>query len=346
LVETTGNGGLTINSAVVTNDGNLLAAGGTLTVTHAVTGDGLTTLSGSGGADFGGDGTHQDVLFATVSNSKLELDHSQTYTGAISGFNLGDSIDLHDISFAAATTTAVYTPTSNAEGTLVITDTLSGNHATLDLLGTYVQANFHITDDGSGHTLLTDPPATDKPSVHLVDYGNGGDNTLNSNPPNGDSGTDTVTFSAKSAVSFNAHNAGASSILASEGDSQNVSGMDYVAGGDGNDVIIGTKFNDTLFGNTGNNTLDGGAGNDILTGGAGNDTFVHKTGYGTDTVTDYQPGHDHFDLTETGIHAFSDLSMTQVGKDVHISFGGGDELDIAKTTIATLTAHSADFIFH
>jgi hypothetical protein len=47
---------------------------------------------------------------------------------------------------------------NNSVGTLTISD---GTHAAnILLLGQYMASQFHITNDGSGGTLVTDPPAT------------------------------------------------------------------------------------------------------------------------------------------------------------------------------------------
>jgi hypothetical protein len=60
--------------------------------------------------------------------------------------------------------------TSNTSGTLTVTD---GGAATANiaLLGTYVAGQFHITSDGHGGTLVTDPPVaapTDQNPLTLV----------------------------------------------------------------------------------------------------------------------------------------------------------------------------------
>ena len=45
---------------------------------------------------------------------------------------------------------------SGTSGTLTVSD---GTHTTqLNLIGTYTIASFKTADDGTGHTMLTDPP--------------------------------------------------------------------------------------------------------------------------------------------------------------------------------------------
>lgn len=85
-----------------------------------------------------------------------------------------------------------------------------------------------------------------------------------------------------------------------------------------------------LYGNSGNNKLsalagadilDGGRGNDRLTGGGDADTFVFKTGYDHDTITDFAPGSDTINLRKWNeVSSFNDL------KQHHLSFSNGDAI--------------------
>jgi Ca2+-binding RTX toxin-like protein len=111
--------------------------------------------------------------------------------------------------------------------------------------------------------------------------------------------------------------------------------------------LVGNEFGQTLQGNAGNNRLDGRGGNDVLQGLAGNDTFVFAENFGSDTVSDYQPGSDRFDLRGVdGLNSYADVQalMNQVGAHVVIDFGGGDLLKILNTTIGTLNANQGDFL--
>ena len=69
-------------------------------------------------------------------------------------------------------------------------------------------------------------------------------------------------------------------------------GNDLVSGGAGNDVLGGGAGNDILVGGTGNDQLSGGTGDDILSGGAGSDVFQIKSGFGNDTIVDFNFGAD------------------------------------------------------
>ena len=65
-------------------------------------------------------------------------------------------IDLENITFGTAT--LGYTG-NTLSGTLTVQD---GTHtATLALLGQHFQTDFHLSNDGSGGTIVTDPPPLD-----------------------------------------------------------------------------------------------------------------------------------------------------------------------------------------
>ncbi|MFM9941140.1 MAG: ExeM/NucH family extracellular endonuclease [Hyphomicrobiaceae bacterium] len=123
-------------------------------------------------------------------------------------------------------------------------------------------------------------------------------------------------------------------------------GSDYIDGGDandqllgdgGNDGILGGLGDDELFGGAGSDTLIGGAGNDRLLGGADGDIFTFGNGWGLDRIDDFENGVDSLDLAGvTGLDAFSQLAVTQVGADVEIAFGG-NKITIANTSATLIT---------
>lgn len=71
---------------------------------------------------------------------------------------------------------------------------------------------------------------------------------------------------------------------------------DQLRGTTGDDQLLGLGGNDNLRGNAGADVIDGGAGNDQLRGGGGNDVFVFRSGYGRDTVFDFQRGADVIEI--------------------------------------------------
>jgi hypothetical protein len=102
-------------------------------------------------------GTASGVLFS--SGGILQLDSSSHLSGTISGFHLGDEIDLRGLAFSPSSSTLTWKQTAsgaNASGTLTVKEGTSST--TLTLVGTYTLSNFSATSDGHGGTLITDPP--------------------------------------------------------------------------------------------------------------------------------------------------------------------------------------------
>jgi len=85
----------------------------------------------------------------------LRLDHSSTFAGSISKFagngalSGSDQIDLRDVKYSSVRD-------SFANGLLTVTD--GGDTAKLTFNGSYTLANFKFASDGSGGTIVYDPP--------------------------------------------------------------------------------------------------------------------------------------------------------------------------------------------
>jgi len=76
------------------------------------------------------------------------------------------SIDLADIAFGGPTSLGFSEAGNNTSGTLTVSDGV--NIANIALLGQYMAGNFSIASDGSGGTLVTDPPlvaAVQQPTI-------------------------------------------------------------------------------------------------------------------------------------------------------------------------------------
>ena len=95
------------------------------------------------------------------------------FGGLVAGFNVpADKLDLANIAYISGSTTSSWTQLTsgaNASGTLSISDGTSATTANITLLGQYVAANFSLTTDGHGGTLVTDPPVTQLPAVTMND---------------------------------------------------------------------------------------------------------------------------------------------------------------------------------
>ena len=151
-IESAKSGAVSILSAVA-NSGTLYALG-KLTVTGAVSGAGVVRIAG-GVADFTSTFS-QNVAFTTA-GGVLELSHSLTYTGQISGFAKTpiSSLDLVDIGFGP-NTKATFSGTVRS-GLLTVTD---GTHtANITLEGNYLGSVFAVAGDGHNGTSVTDSPA-------------------------------------------------------------------------------------------------------------------------------------------------------------------------------------------
>jgi hypothetical protein len=96
-LEATNNGTLFV-ARNVTNTGQLIANNGTDIFAGAVSGTGTATVQGAGSIEFGST-TTSNITFAPGADGTVTFDAASTLTGKLSvtGFTLGDTIDLADI---------------------------------------------------------------------------------------------------------------------------------------------------------------------------------------------------------------------------------------------------------
>lgn len=122
------------------------------------------------------------------------------------------------------------------------------------------------------------------------------------------------------------------------------SGSDSITTGAGNDTISTGLGGDTVNGGAGNDTIAGGAGNDTMTGGAGNDVFVFSASSGHDKIIDFTSADlISFDAL-SGVTSFSQLTITQAGKDTVISWGSkGNDITLAGVKAGTVNASEFQF---
>ncbi len=154
ILEATGSGGLIIDSDVV-NSGTIWANGGNVTIHGNVSGDGGAMISGHATLEI--DGTNSGSVTFQSSTGTLQLDHSSSFTGTISGFTGdgtlagSDHIDLKNVNFNSLESAQL-----DANGVLTVNDGVDTAHLRFD--GSYQLANFKFADDGHGGTLVYDPP--------------------------------------------------------------------------------------------------------------------------------------------------------------------------------------------
>lgn len=153
------NAGFTSGSVLVDGGLELVQSGGDA-ITAIMSGGSLVVRSGGivGSIDFASNG------------GLVQLDYSQGFNGTISGFasppGVTEAIELEDITFGAGTSAKFTEAASNNSGTLTVTD---GTHtANLTLLGQYSTANFSLSSDGHGGTVITDPAVGSAGSLLLT----------------------------------------------------------------------------------------------------------------------------------------------------------------------------------
>ncbi|RQR64585.1 hypothetical protein DIE18_05115 [Burkholderia sp. Bp9125] len=154
-LEATGSGGLVIDSAVA-NTGNLWANNGNLTIHGDVTGAGSATISGAATLEFGG-ASAENTTFADGAAGTLKLDQSAGFTGTVSGFGAGDTLDLADVLYSDHTTLSFTANDTGTGGTLTVSD---GAHtAQVALQGNLSAGGFQLShDQGSGTVVTYTPP--------------------------------------------------------------------------------------------------------------------------------------------------------------------------------------------
>jgi Ca2+-binding RTX toxin-like protein len=104
------------------------------------------------------------------------LDHSASFTGTVSGFNEGDSLDLGDVAFGSGTGTMLSYAANDAGtgGTLIVSDGANTAHIALD--GQYTTAGFEgAYDQGSGTAVTYDTAHAGENFDQLVLGGTGDD---------------------------------------------------------------------------------------------------------------------------------------------------------------------------
>ena len=115
-----------------------------------------------------------NTTFDHEGDGTLKLGDSTSFTGTVSGFNEGDSLDLGDVLFGHGTgTTFSYAANETGTGgTLTVSDGV--NTAYIALEGEYTTAGFEGTyDQGSGAAVAYDAACSNENFDQLV-LGEGG----------------------------------------------------------------------------------------------------------------------------------------------------------------------------
>jgi Ca2+-binding RTX toxin-like protein len=288
------------------------------------------------------------------------------------------------VAFASATDHAhiVFTPDENYTGTASFTYSLSDGHggfsnsaATVgltiipDIVGTPGTPSLtgttgaDVIDAGTGNHLINAGAGNDVVisgrGVDIAFGGPGNDRfvaTVNDGNDNynGEGGNDTFDLSQISTP--NIVNLGASvfgftfngvgTAIGSQIGIDLLTSIENVNGGSAADQIAG----DNLA-----NVLNGGAGNDTLTGLGGADTFIFKSGFGKDLVTDFAAtgaNHDFIALDHSMFPQYAAIQdllastqVAQVGNHVDITHDANNVVTLENVSLATVRAHADDFRF-
>ncbi len=267
-----------IDGSAMTGVATLFLSGATDTVS---TGSEADTLTVEGASTAGYDlstGAEDDTISVGVTVDSYTIDGG----AGTDTVEVGDDLDLTGETFALTnvevldiqTTDATTLTVDSAElvgKTFVVTDTLNGNVATLDvtvteatvdLSGLVVNAaDVAVTIDANTYTSVVGATVTGTNAIDTITIDGGEDSTAN-----GGAGADDITGGA---------------------------GDDTINGDAGSDTNLdGAAGVDTIDGGAGDDTIIGGTGADALTGGTGDDNFTIVSGDSgeatMDIIADYQ----------------------------------------------------------
>ncbi|MGF6165127.1 VCBS repeat-containing protein [Pseudomonas sp. 2725] len=200
VLQASGSGGLVIESALV-NSGSLWANDGNITIHGDAQGAGSATISGSAMLEFGA-ASDQHVTFDSGAAGTLKLDVSTAFSGSVSGFTAGDTLDFGDVAFGANTQITYAANDTGTGGLLIVND---GAHAAqVTLNGQYAAAGLQANAEGSGSELAYDAAAANHRMLGGLAndtlVGGAGDDLflggLGNDTLNGGFGNDTFAFAA------------------------------------------------------------------------------------------------------------------------------------------------------
>ncbi|AXW07499.1 calcium-binding protein [Ralstonia solanacearum] len=299
-------------------------------------GDGNDYLQGNDGADTLSGGSGDDNLYGGAGNDRLEGGAGNDYLVGHEGsdtyvFNAGwgqDTINNYDTSTGHSDVIAF------GEG-IAATDviaTRSGDDLILSLRNSSdkvtVQSYFNSDATGPYRTDLVrfaDGTSWDVAAIKtLVQVPTSADDNLygyaSDDALNGLDGNDTIRgYGGNDTLRGEA---GADTLFGGDGNDVLDGGADsdYLYGEAGDDTLQGGSGNDNLYGGAGNDTLEGGSGNDYLVGNEGSDTYVFNSGWGQDTLYNYDTTAGRSDVIAFGEGiAATDVIATRSGDDLILS---------------------------
>ncbi|WP_276574174.1 family 16 glycosylhydrolase [Novosphingobium kaempferiae] len=255
-------------------------------------------LDGAGGADVLIGGAGDDIYRVDNSAVKIVEYAKEGSDLVVSSVSYTLSINVENLRLDG---TANINATGNAGDNRIV-----GNGGNNVLTG--MDGNDYL-DGGAGNDTLVGGKGDD---IYIVDAA--GDRVIEQ----ANEGTDTVMSSVSFTLPANVETLRLTGSAVINGAGNTLGNRIY--GNDGANKLFGWAGNDLLDGGLGNDVLNGGVGDDTLTGGAGADTFVFGTGYGKDTVTDFQHGVDKLVLVNVNSGAVSiahtaNATVVSIGTD-------------------------------
>jgi hypothetical protein len=362
LIESNGTSSITGLSGT-TNTGTIEAESGSLKIAGPVTGAGAAIIV-SGTMEFAA-ASDAHVQFDTgpSTSGKLLLDDVAHFTGTVTGFAPGDTIDLVGISSGVSV--------SNSGGLHVNYGT--GSFA---LTGNYDPNGFSVAPDGSGGTDITwnhQAPFILTNNFAVTNNSNGTTTVSGLQISDGDPGVTSVSITATTAgaasgtsvspVTDTGSLASINTILATgvtynpgttppSSDTVTLNATDNFGASETFNFVFNQSNSNTgvhLVGTSGNDVIFATGGSDALTGGGGQDQFVFKPTVGLNPVqhviTDFNAATDTLDLRQfAGISSSALPTGTQVGNDTLITLDSQDSLLLKNVAASSL--HASDYIVH
>jgi hypothetical protein len=346
LVLSNGAGGLEIKGGI-DSDGVLEASAGLLKVDGDVTGGGSAVIDG-GKMEFAA-ASDAVVHFSGNSSGTLLLDDVSHFTGTVTGFSYGDTIDLAGIDPANVTV-------GNSGSLEVHYGPGANDFFSLD--GNYDPAGFSVVTDHNGGTAIVwdhSAPVIETDQVSVLENSDGtatisGLQLVDSDPAaSADAFAVTATAGTSESIHLGKINTALETVTAPSTGNVAVTVTDSFGATDTVNFVFSETGTGVLQGTAGKDVIFATGHSDMLTGGGSQDQFVFAPTAGpTDvqhTITDFTAGLDKIDLRQFGnIAAVSDLTEVQQGSDTLITLDGHDSLLLKNVAAANLSAN--DFILH
>jgi hypothetical protein len=356
--------------ASITNTGVFDVQSGALDLAAPVTGTGSFAIDSGGLLEFATTVSAGATVVFQGTAATLKLDDVAHFSGSVTGFSFGDTIDLVGI------TANVSVPNS---GPLQI----AYGSGSIALGGNYNPADFTVTSDGHGGTDVTwshQAPVISTSSLTVTQNANG--TTIVSGLQVSDTDaaapteTFTITATTGAAGSGTSVSPSTGSGLLTAINTELGAGITYnpgatppatdkvtltVTDGFGATDQVNFVFNEasnpsqlTLVGTPGKDVIFATGNNDTLTGGGGADQFVFNKTSGAHTITDFSTIEDHIDLTALSSIVTAATLNTWFSSNVKASPTDPSDTLITLGSNETITlhnvlatnVHASDFLVH